>query len=336
MTPAPMPPSPATIFEMLSAYQQTAALSAAIELSLFTAIAEGNTTVAAMAQRCAASERGIRILCDYLTVHGLLAKSDGSYSLSPTAAVFLNQNSPAYLGGISGFLLHPFIRGGYQDLAQTVRRGHPPSDHNSVDAENPIWVYFARCMAPMMHPVAMRMAQHLGLGERPAKILDVAAGHGLFGIACAQQAPAAQIYALDWAPVLAVARENAQAAGVADRYHTLPGSAFDVDLGSGYDVVLLTNFLHHFDAATNITLLKKLHAALVPGGRLFTLEFVPNEDRVSPPQAATFSLQMLTSTQQGDAYTYAQLAAMLDAAGFAHSELHDLSPLMNSLVISRA
>src|SRR5437667_349702 len=81
----------------------------------------------------------------------------------------------------------------------------------------------------------------------PWKVLDIAAGHGLFGIAVARQNPNSQIVALDWSNVLAVAQENARAAGLGDRYHTLPGSAFEVDYGGDYDLVLLTNFLHHFD-----------------------------------------------------------------------------------------
>jgi SAM-dependent methyltransferase len=79
-----------------------------------------------------------------------------------------------------------------------------------------------------------------------------------------------------------VARENAAAAGVADRYHTIPGSAFDVEYGDGYDLALVVNFLHHFDPATCEKLLQKVHSSLKQGGRVVLLEFVPNEDRVSP------------------------------------------------------
>jgi len=96
----------------------------------------------------------------------------------------------------------------------------------------------------------------------------------------------------------------------------LPGSAFDVEFGGPYDAVLLTNFLHHFDVPTCVGLLKKVHAALRPGGRAATLEFVPNEDRVSPPMPAAFSLTMLTSTVAGDAYTLSELTAMYEEAGF--------------------
>ena len=93
--------------------------------------------------------------------------------------------------------------------------------------------------------------------------------------------------------MLQVAKRNAEKAGVQDRYELLPGSAFDVPYGGAYDAVLLTNFLHHFDHPANVSLLKKVHTALKPGGVAATLEFVPNDDRVSPPQSASFALTML-------------------------------------------
>src|SRR5262249_61875474 len=155
------------------------------------------------------------------------------------------------------------------------------------------------------------------------KVLDIAAGHGVFGIKLAQTNPNAEIVALDWPHVLEVAKENATARGVISRYKTLPGSAFDVDYGTGYDLVLLTNFLHHFDKETCETLLRKMRASLADGGRVATLEFVPNEDRVTPPQAAAFSMQMLGGTPRGDAYTFAELEQMFEHAGFAGRELHE-------------
>ena len=139
--------------------------------------------------------------------------------------------------------------------------------------------------------------------DRNLKIFLISPGHGLFGIAFAKNNPQAEIVALDWAPVLDVAKENARNAAVSDRYRTIEGSAFDVEYGSGYDLVLLTNFLHHFDMATCEALLRKVRAALADGGRALTLEFVPNEDRISPPEAAGFSMMMLAGTPSGDAYT---------------------------------
>jgi ubiquinone/menaquinone biosynthesis C-methylase UbiE len=191
-------------------------------------------------------------------------------------------------------------------------------------------------MAPMMAMPSQLLAKLVDPGaDRKLKILDIAAGHGFFGTAFAANNKQAEVVALDWPNVLEVAKENASSAGVADRYSTIEGSAFDVDFGSGYDLVLVTNFLHHFDPATCETLLRKVHAALAEGGRAVTLEFVPNEDRISPPDAAAFSIVMLGSTPSGDAYTFSELERMCANAGFARSEMLELPPTIQRAVISQ-
>ncbi|PYV33038.1 MAG: methyltransferase type 12 [Acidobacteria bacterium] len=328
-------PSPERIFQMLNAYQQTAALKAAIELDLFTAIGEGNVSPQALAKRCSAAERGVRILCDYLVVHGMLDKNGKAYGLTSDAAAFLDRRAPAYQGTLTKFLNSPDLMDGFKDLAAAVRKGGTVLKREAVAPQNPIWVEFARSMAPMMALPAELVAKSLGAeAGHDWKVLDIAAGHGLFGITIAKHNPRARIVALDWAKVLEVATENARKAGVADRHSTIIGSAFEADFGNGYDLVLLTNFLHHFDEATNIGLLMKVHAALKPGGRVATLEFVPNEDRVSPPVPATFSLIMLGETEHGDAYTFSELDRMFSKAGFVKSEIHQLPPTPEQLILS--
>ena len=116
----------------------------------------------------------------------------------------------------------------------------------------------------------------------------------------------------------------------------LPGSAFEVDFGGPYDAVLLTNFLHHFDKATCVSLLRKVKSALKPGGRAATLEFVPNEDRVSPPMPAAFSLTMLTTTESGDAYTFSELKAMYTDAGYGEIAAHPIAMSPHTVVMGTA
>ena len=329
-------PTPQLFFQTINAYQRTEGLKAAIELEVFTAIGEGKTTAAGIAERCGASERGIRILCDFLCVLGFLTKDGERYKLTPDSAAFLDKRSPAYLGGSLEFLLSPMLTDGFKDLAGAVRKGGTvASEEGTIAPEHPVWVKFARAMMPMMVMPAQLMAKLVDeKAERRLRILDIAAGHGIFGITFASNNPQAEVVAVDWPNVLDVAKENARQAGVADRYQTIAGSAFDVDYGTGYDVVLLTNFLHHFDPATCETLLRKVHGALVDGGRAVTLEFVPNEDRISPPDAAAFSLMMLGSTPAGDAYTFPELERICSAAGFARSEIHPLPPSIQHAVIS--
>ena len=321
MTQAPTP-SPILFFETAFAIQRTCTIRAAVDLEVFTAIKEGHNTASALADRCHASERGLRMLADYLVMLGFLTKSGDTYALTPDSAVFLVKTSPAYLGGTLEFLLSPTLFEGFCDLTAAVRQGGTTlPDQGTIAEEHPEWVTFARAMVPMMMGPAKWIAEHLvSTGGTIRKVLDVAAGHGVFGVEIAKRFPDAEITAVDWPNVLNVARENANAASLGDRYHTIAGSAFDADLGEGYDVVLLTNFLHHFGIPECEDFLRKVRASMAPGGRVITLEFVPNDDRISPA-SADFALIMLVTTPAGDAYTFKEWDAMFQNAGFGRSEL---------------
>jgi 2-polyprenyl-3-methyl-5-hydroxy-6-metoxy-1,4-benzoquinol methylase len=329
-------PSPELFFRIVNAFQQTEVIKGALEFDLFTAVAEGNRSAAALAERCDASERGMRILCDHLTILGLLTKEDGQYGLTRDSAFFLDRRSPAYIGGTVEFLLSPSMLEAFKNIAAVVRKGGAIfSEEGTVSHENPIWVHFARGMMQLAAFPAQLLAQLIEIDQdRKIKVLDIAASHGLYGLNFAQRSPHVEVVAVDWAPVLEVAKENAQKFGVIDRYRLLPGSAFDVDFGEGYDLVLLTNFLHHFDVKTNERLLAKIHAAMNDGARAVTLEFIPNEDRVAPPAAASFAMTMLVSTPAGDAYPFSELEKMFANAGFQRSELHPLLTPMQQVVIS--
>lgn len=330
-------PSPVLVFDTLFAYQRTAALRAAIELDLFRALGEGADTPAAIATQAKISERGARILCDYLTIAGLLEKHDGRYAMTPSSAVFLDPRSPACLASTARFLGNASLHEPFGRLAEVIRSGRTVlPGQGSVEPDNPVWVEFAESMAPMMAPMAGPLAALVLEGLRGAvSVLDIAAGHGLFGIEVAKQNPEARVVAVDWTSVLAVARSNAQKAGVADRYEVRPGDAFTVEYGGPHDVALLTNFLHHYDPPTCVTLLRKVHAALKPGGRVAALEFVPNEDRISPPMAASFSLTMLATTASGDAYTLKELDAMYREAGFDGATGHQVPTGPSMAVVGR-
>ncbi|MCU1335397.1 MAG: Methyltransferase type 12 [Bryobacterales bacterium] len=325
--------NPGRIHQALTSYQLAMALKGAIELELFTYIAAGATTAAAIAPLCQANEKGVRVLCDYLTVHGFLTKSNASYGLAPDTAALLDKNSPAYMGSVADFFTHPTMMNKYRDVAALVRNGGA-TDHTLAPNDN-IWVEFARYMAPMFALPASIAAPHLTTPGQPARVLDIAAGHGLFGIHVALHNHAAEITFQDWDNVLDVARANAAEMGITGRFRTVPGNAFEVDFGTGYDVALLPNFLHHFNSATNVTLLKKVRAALKPAGRVAVIEFVPNEDRVSPPDGALSAMRMLGTTPSGDAYTFAEISRMLDDAGFGTTESRSLAPAHQQLILTR-
>jgi phosphohistidine phosphatase SixA len=335
--PTPAAPSPDPFLGAMTAYQRSAALKGALDLDLFSAIAAGAGTVPALAERCAASPRGMRILCDYLTAAGFLLKAGDTYALTPDSATFLDRGSPACVAVAAEFLYAPELHEAFADVAQAVRRGGTLlAGAGTVTPEHPVWVRFARAMAPLMRMPARAVVDLVEVDPAASlRVLDVAAGHGMFGLAFAQAYPRAEVTALDWPAVLVVAGENARAAGVDGRFHPLAGSAFETPLGGPYDLVLLPNFLHHFDSATCEALLATVGPALAPRGRVVTVEFVPDEGRVTPPHVAMFSLVMLCTTPAGDAYTFAELEAMFRRAGFPRSVLHVPGPAGPQVIISQ-
>ena len=222
----------------------------------------------------------------------------------------------------------------FRDPAGAVRRGGAPGLAN-VAPDHPIWVRFARAMGPFMEYDAKLVAQHAG--EPPLRrVLDIGASHGLYGIAFGRLFPECRVTGLDWSAVIAVARENAAAAGMADRYGTITGSAFEAAWGEGYDLVLVPDFLHHFDQAACTDILRRARAALAPGGRVAIVEWVPNDDRISPPVPALFAMTMLLTTPSGTTYTAPELSAMLADAKFGPPEIIPLTPTPLTLLLSRA
>jgi len=336
MTAQPSAPSPELFFRSINAYQLTHALKGALDLDVFTAIAEGQTTAKALAESRQASERGMRILCDYLTATGFLTKANSNYGLTPDSAMFLDRRLPSFVGHSAEFLLSPTLAQSFDDVAAAVRKGGTViSEEGTMSHDNPVWVKFARAMQPLAFGMAQALTGAIKLDpDKKTKVLDIAASHGLYGLSFAQQYPNLEVVAVDWANVLEVGRENAARFGAADRWRALPGSAFDVDFGEGFDLALIPNFFHHFDPPTSEKLMQKIHAALGPGGRAVTVEFVPNEERTEPPHSVTFALVMLASTAHGDAYTFGEYEKMFAHAGFSRSELIQLPVAFEQVIVS--
>jgi cyclopropane fatty-acyl-phospholipid synthase-like methyltransferase len=189
-------------------------------------------------------------------------------------------------------------------------------------------------MTPLAAPTAKRVAAYLAtLSEPPYTVLDIASGHGLYGIEIAKMFPEAIVTAIDGAAVLAVAQVNAEKAGVDNRFHMVGGSALDLAWGTDFDLILMANFLHHFDRETCASLLRKAKSSLVDGGRVLAVDLVPNEDRVSPPLPAMFAFLMLATTPGGDAYTQRELDEVARSAGFRGVTTRPLPPTPETLII---
>lgn len=315
-------PTPLRFIEAVNGFQRTAVIRAAVEYDVFTAIGEGHDTAEALAAHLGVAVKGARVLADALVIIHLLKKQEGRYSLNDESALFLDRRSPRFLGDSVKFLLSEPVLHAYAHFNEAVRVGGTAAgDGGALEPDHPVWIEFAQGMAPLMFTSVQKVIE---VTLPAGRVLDVAAGHGRFGIGLLEAGAAREVTALDWPNVLALARANAEAAGVADRWHALPGDALTCSLGDGYDTVLLPNFLHHFDPATCRAFLGRVREALAPDGRVAIVEYLPNGDRVSPSAAAWFAVQMLTMTPAGDAYTLAEYTEFLTASGFTEPTIHPI------------
>lgn len=329
-------PSPALTLNTINAYRDSATLKGGIDLDVFTAIGQGHDTVAQLAQLRETSERGMRILCDCLTTLGFLNKSENKYALTTDTAAFLDRRSPAYMGDAAYFLMGPLFTEDIGDVAAAVRKGGVvTSPRGSDEPDHPQWVEFARAMTGMQSMPANVLAGLIDVkSERACRVLDVAAGSGVFGISLATRYPNVRVTALDWPNVLEVTQDNAANANVADRITPLAGDAFTTKLEGDYDVVIVVNFFHHFEPSVCESFMRRIAEALAPDGKVYTLDWVPAADRVSPPESAMFAMQMLRQTPSGDAYTAAEFEAMFSASGLPSVTVQPLAPTPYTLIVA--
>src|SRR3972149_3286290 len=119
--------------------------------------------------------------------------------------------------------------------------------------------------------------------------------------------PAASLVVLDRAPVVAVAKRHARAAGVATRMGTIAGRAETAAWDDPYDLILMINVLEYFDDRDRQTLLRKAPAAWKPGGTLVGHGPLLNRHRSSPPEAVAYDLMLLALGARGGAATFEEL-----------------------------
>jgi len=315
-------PSPQRLMELSWAFAPAHALSSALDLGLFTQIAEGKTSLPALEQAVGASRRGLAMLLHAMVAIGLLTRKGAGekahYGLAPDSDAFLVAGRPGYLGDF--ILLHVEELGrNWAHLTECIRTGEPVVAADTPEQGVALWEKLVDPLFAVNCAAAWRLAEEIDriyAGE-PLRLLDVAAGSGVWGIAAAQRSPATRVVAFDLPETLPHTRRNARRHQVADRFEFSPGDIRTDDFGSPeFDVAVLGHICHSEGAEHTRRLLAKVGRAMKAGGLIAIAEFLPDEGRSGPPLPLLFALNMLVHTREGDTFTFSEFAAWLKEAGF--------------------
>ena len=325
-------PNPQPIFEMQFSLVPARILATAVQLELFSRLADGAKTVAEVARAAHTSERGTRMLLDALAAIQLIAKSNGRYRLSPLAAEFLVKERPNYVGWM---MERDEMWQAWSRLPEAVQTGKPLRQVEQESEAAAFFPWLVRSLHIMNREPAHRSATALvGTGKRTSglRVLDVACGSGVWGIAIAQTDRRARITAHDFSTILPITREYVEREHLSDRFEYLEGNLKTVEFGQNtFDLAILGNIVHSEGAASSRALFRRLHRALAPGGRIAIVDMLPNPDRSGPPFPVFFALIMLLNTYEGDTYTLPEYTRWLTETGFDNVTTTDIgshSPLI--------
>jgi ubiquinone/menaquinone biosynthesis C-methylase UbiE len=310
--------TPMRLIQMGWSFILPLAIQTAVRTRIFDVLDERPKTVAQICQETACAHRGVEPLINFLVAIELLRKTaDGLYSLTPESSTFLVSSKPSFHGGFICHLATDLIPK-FMELENVVRTGHPARSANQEAEGTDFFKNFVEDLMPVNFPAARTLAQHLASNRKTetTKILDIAAGSGVWGLAAAQAFPAATLTAIDYPDVLAVTRSVVSRFGLNGRFHEIAGDVLQVNLGIGYSIATLGHILHSEGEERSRALLHKVYEALAPQGTIAIAEFVLNEDRTSPPAVAGFNLNMAVNTEHGRTFTFSELRQWLEEAGF--------------------
>jgi ubiquinone/menaquinone biosynthesis C-methylase UbiE len=327
------PVTPERIYQFAFGYAPPLVLEAAIRHHVFDYLDNGPKPVEAISEATGASVRGLTAILDVLVGLEFLSKdAQGNYALTAESAAFLVSSKPGFQGGLirhtSEHLLPKWL-----SLNEVVATGQPTQSVNQQFAGSDFFEKFVNDIFPMSYNVAQELAAHLKLSEAtaPVRVLDLAAGSGVWGIALAQSSTQVSVTAVDWPGVIHITRANAERFGLATRFAFHEGDLQQADFGSGHNVATLGHILHSEGVERSKALLKKTYAALATGGTIAIAEFLVNAERTGPMNGLVFAVNMLVNTDSGGTYSFEEIANWLSEAGFVNPrtiDTHGPSPLI--------
>lgn len=312
------PVTPERIMQLSWGYAPPLILEAAIRHRVFDILEEGPKPLPELSRATSTSARGLAAIVDALVGLQFLAKdSEGRFSLTPESSTFLVSTKPGFQGALlrhCSRIIPPWLQ-----LSDIVATGRPALAVNQQGEGTAFFKELVPDILPLSYPAAQILAQHLNVSGRSARVLDIAAGSGVWGIAFAQASQQARVTALDWPDMIPITRRVVHQFGVGDQFSYIEGDLLEADFGASYNVATLGHILHSEGEERSRKLLAKVSAALDSGGVIAIAEFLVNQERTAPPGSLLFAVNMLVNTDRGNTFSFEEISRWLEEAGFVQA-----------------
>jgi hypothetical protein len=283
--------------EMSRGFMHSAILLTACELELFEAMGDGAHTAADLAGPLGLDTRALETVLLALAADWFVLKEGERFRLNPEFAPYLLPDSPRTMIHILTHNYHIMQR--WVRLGEVLQTGKPiprdPNDESQMRA-------FICGMADISRSSSREVAEKFDFSPY-RRLLDLGGGPGTAAITFAQKYPNLSCVVFDLPGPLAIAHEQIEAAKLAGRVATQAGDYYTDELGTGFDIVYISNIIHSMGDEETAMLIEKSKRALAPGGTIIIKEFFLEDDRIHPEHAALFSVNMLVGTEHGKSYT---------------------------------
>jgi 3-hydroxy-5-methyl-1-naphthoate 3-O-methyltransferase len=327
--------TPERIMQMAWGYVPPLVLEAAIRHRVFDVLDAGPKDIWEVQKATGASARGLTAIMDALVGLNFLSKDEQNrFALTPESSTFLVSTKPSFFGGMIKHCSEQLIPR-WLHINEVVATGKPVTPVNEETSGGQFFHEFVLDIFPMSYGPAQALAAHMNYGSsgEPVRVLDLAAGSGVWGIAQAQSSPNVHVTAVDWPEVIDITKKTSAKFGLSDRFAFIAGDLLDVSFGSAYHVATLGHILHSEGEARSRKLLAKTFAALASGGTIAVQEFLVNKERTGPVNGLFFAVNMLVNTQEGNTWSFEEIGAWLEEAGFRNPRLLE-SPGPSPLILA--
>lgn len=317
------PPTTVRLQNIAQSYGQSAALMAAVEIGVFTAIGNGAGTYEEVARAVDIHPTNAERLMVMLCAAGLLEKSGERHVNAPDVERYLVEGRPGYMGPWITFTKPQW--GEWGRLAEHLR----VKDLRTMGSIETFTVADARRYHAATYSIGLgagrRFVRQVDLAGR-RRIMDIGGGSGAYCIAAAKEHPSIRGVVLDLPVVCEVARDFIAEHGFADRIEARPCNFTRDPFPPDCDVAVMASNLPMYGRDMIASVIAKAHDALLPGGQMHLIGEMTNDQRTGPWGPAYWGLGQAVSDSLGLAHSEADVLGYFRAAGFGGVALHDFIP----------